>query len=171
MGDSNFELPHGSYDVTAAREQGLRDAAPWIPKDLELDPGLVVHLGDAEVRRRDCPEVDFSLVVDGRLSGRIATKDGKPARFVKVAIIPASPLQPQFTVDTDADGHFEVGGRQPGQSISGVGLWAPFDSAEWKSRVYDPGVPRKEQARFIELGEGESRTDIDFKLLPSSTAR
>jgi len=169
-GRFEFEVPPGSYDVTAAREQGLRDAAPWIPKDLELAPGLVAHLGNANVRRRDCTEVDFSLLVDGKLAGRVTTKDGKPAGFVKVAVIPISPVHPQFTVDTDEDGRFEVGGRQPGQYIIGVGLLAPFDSAEWKSRVYYPGVPTREQAKIIELGDGEWRTDIDFKLSPSSTA-
>jgi hypothetical protein len=163
-GRFEFELPPGSYDVSAAREQGLREAEPWTPKDIELDHGLHSHVGNANVRRRDCTEVDFSLLADGKLAGRITTKDGKPARFVKVAIIPVSPVHPQFAVDTDEDGHFEVGGRQPGQYIIGVGLLAPFDSAEWKSRVYYPGVPTKEQAKTIELGDGEWRTDIDFKL-------
>jgi hypothetical protein len=79
-------------------------------------------------------------------------------------------VHPQLTVDTDNDGHFEVGGRQPGQYIVGVGLLAPFASAEWKSRVDYPGVPAREQAKVIEIGDGEWRTDIDFKLLPGSTA-
>ena len=34
--------------------------------------------------------------------------------------------------------------------------------AEWKSRVYYPGVRTKEEAKIIELGDGEWRTDIDF---------
>jgi hypothetical protein len=118
----------------------------------------------------DCTDVDFSLLADGRVAGSITTKDGKPARFVQVAIIPVSPVHPQFTVETDEGGYFEVGGRQPGQYIIGVGLLASFDSAEWKARVYYPDVPTREQAKVIELGDGEGRTDIDFKLLPSSTA-
>jgi len=167
-GRFEFEFPPGSYDVTPAREQGLRDAEPRVPEDIELDHGLHAHIGTANVRQRDCTEVDFSLLVDGKLAGRVTTKDGKPARSVKVAIIPVLPVHPQFTVDTDEDGRFEVGGRQPGQYIIGVGLLAPFDSTEWKSRVYYPGVPTREQAKMIELGAGEWRTDIDFKL-PSST--
>jgi hypothetical protein len=168
-GRFEFELPPGTYDVTAARERGLRDPEPWIPRDLELDPGLVAHLGNANVRQRDCTEVDCSLVVDGMLAGRVTTKDGKPARFVKVAMIPISPVHPQFTVDADEDGHFEVGGRQPGQYIIGVGILAPFDSAEWKSRVYYPGVLTQRQAKIIELGDGEWRTDLNFKL-PSTSS-
>jgi hypothetical protein len=168
-GRFEFELPPGSYDVNAAREQGLREAEPWTPEVIELGNGLRTHFSNASVRQRDCTEVDFSLLVDGKLAGRITTKDGKPASFVKVAIIPVSPVHPQFTVDTDEEGNFEVGGRQPGQYIIGVGLLAPFDSAEWKSRVYYPGVPTKEQAKAIKLGDGEWRTDIDFKLLSNAT--
>lgn len=86
---------------------------------------------------------------------------------MKVAIIPISPVRAQFTVVADKSGYFEIGGRQPGEYLVGVGLLEPFDSAEWKSRVYYPGVHAKEQAGIIELGEGEWRTDINFKLLPS----
>jgi hypothetical protein len=109
-------------------------------------PGAVANVG-----RRDCTEVDFSLKVDGKLAGRVTTEDGKPARFVKVAIIPISPVHPQLTADTDEDGHFEVGSRQADQYIVGVGILAPFASAEWKSRVYYPGVPAREQAKVIEI--------------------
>ena len=45
-----------------------------------------------------------------------------------------------------------------------------FDSAEWKARVYYPGVPTKEWANIIELGDGQWRTDIDYKLLPGTMA-
>jgi hypothetical protein len=95
--------------------------------------------------------------------------DGRPASFAKVAIVPISPVRPQFTVDADENGYFEVSGRQPGQYVVGVGLLAPFGGAEWQSRVYYPGVRRREEAKVIELGEGEQRSDIDFQLLPGST--
>jgi hypothetical protein len=169
-GRFEFELASGTYDVTATTERGLRDVEPWKPRDIEMDNGLHKHIGNADVGRRNCTEVDFSLKVDGRLAGRVTTEDGRPARFLKVAIIPVSPVHPQLTVNADENGHFEVGGRPPGQYIVGVGLLAPFASAEWKSRVYYPGVPVREQAKLIELGDGEWRTDSDFKLLPGSTA-
>jgi hypothetical protein len=79
-----------------------------------------------------------------------------------------SPVRAQFTVIADENGHFEVGGRQPGQYLVGIGLLAPFDSAEWQSRVYYPGVRTREQAKVIELDVGEWRTDIDFSLPPNS---
>jgi hypothetical protein len=155
-GHFEFELPKGSYDVNVDTERGLREAEGVIPR------------GNPYVREKGCVNTDFTLLTDGRLSGRVTTADGKPASFVKVSIIPIAPVHPQFTVSADKDGRFEAAGRQPGQYIIGVGLLAPFDSAEWKSRVYYPGVPTQEAAKIIELGDGEWRTDIDFKLLPTA---
>ena len=43
-------------------------------------------------------------------------------------------------------------------------------SHQWQPIVYYPGVPARDQAEIIELGEGQWRTDISLKLLPSSTA-
>jgi len=124
--------------------------------------------GNAVVRRHDWTDiVDFRLVVDGKLAGQVTTAGGRPASFAKVAIIPISPVHPQFTVDADENGHFEVSGQQPGKYLVGVGLLAPFDSAEWKAQVYYPGVTSKGRAKAIELGDGEWRTNINFKLMPS----
>jgi hypothetical protein len=109
------------------------------------------------------------MLTDGKLAGRITTAKGKPASRVKVAIIPISPVRPQFSVVADEKGHFEVTGRQAGSYIVGIGLLAPYNSREWKTRVYYPGVRSREEAKTIELGAGEWRTDIDFKV-QSSTA-
>jgi hypothetical protein len=107
----------------------------------------------------------------GRRQTRRASDYGRwtTRSLAKVAIVPISPVRPQFTVDADENGYFEVSGRQPGYYLVGVGLLAPFDSREGKSRVYYPGVPTREQAKVIDLDVGEWRTDIDFQLLPSST--
>jgi len=154
-----FELPAGSYNLTATSEQGFR----------EVDSFDSMLGGSIPVGKGECLEHNFTVLVDGRLAGRVTTSEGKPARFVSVAIVPISPVHPQFTVVADENGRFEIGGRQPGEYLVGVGLLAPIASSEWKSRVYYPGVPTREQARIVRLGDGERRTDIDFKLLPSST--
>ena len=160
-GRFEFELPHGRYEVSASTKQGLRDAEPFKENAVSLEHGLG---GNAVVRQRDWTDIDFRLVVDGKLAGQVTTADGRPASFAKVAIIPISPVHPQLIVNADENGHFEVGGRQPGKYLVGVGLLAPFDSAEWKSRVYYPGVTSKKHAKVIELGDGQWRTDINFKL-------
>jgi hypothetical protein len=151
-GNYEFELLPGAYHLTANTEQGL-----WAPET------------ETFVSKQECIHVDLWLHTDGRIAGTVTTSDGKPARYVQVAIVPVSPAGQSFTVVADEQGHFEVGGRKPGQYLVGVGLLAPVDSADWKSRVYYPGVSTQGQAKAIELGDGEWRTDINFSL-PSSSA-
>lgn len=152
-GNYELELNPGAYHLTANTKQGLwgPEASPFITK-------------------QSCTRVDLWLHTDGRLAGTVTTSEGKAARYAQVAIVPVSPAGEPFTVVADEQGHFEVGGRKPGQYLVGVGLLAPVNSAAWASRVYYPGVRTQEQAKVIELGEGEWRTDISFKLSPSSVA-
>lgn len=58
--------------------------------------------------------------------------------------------------------------RRGGSVFVGVGVLAPVNSPEWQSRVYYPGVPSQEQAKQVTLGDGEWRTDIDFRLPPTA---
>ena len=150
-GNYELDLLSGKYFLTANTTQGL-----WAPET------------EASVLAQDCTQVDFWLRIDGRIAGTVETADGKTATYVQVAIVPLSPIGESFTVTTNGEGHFEVGGRQPGQYLVGVGILAPVDSAEWKSRVYYPGVSTREQAHVIQLGKGEWRSDISF-MLASST--
>jgi len=152
-GDFELELAPGMYRVSANTTQGL-----WGPESVPT------------VSNHGCVHVSFWLHVDGRIAGSVTTADGKPAGYVKVAIVPVSAPDRSFTVLTDSQGHFEVGGREPGKYLVGVGLLAAANSAEWAGRVYYPGVRTQEQAKVVELGEGEWRTDVSFKLLPTATA-
>lgn len=160
-GHFTFEIPGGRYEVSASTRQGLRDAEPFKENPLALAYGLG---GNATVGPHSWTEInDFQLVVDGKLAGRVTMADGRPAASVKVTIIPISPVRPQLVVDADKNGHFEVDGRQPGRYLVGVGLLAPLDSTEWNSRVYYPGVSSRDRAKVIILGDGEWRTDLNFK--------
>jgi hypothetical protein len=116
-----------------------------------------------------CVDVDFPIRADGGISGSVTTADGKPASHAQVAILRVSPSHEYFTVATDERGHFEVRGREPGRYIVGEGVRANT-VMEWQLRVYYPGVFTREQAIPIDLGEGEQRTNINFKMPPGSTA-
>jgi hypothetical protein len=156
-GHFEFGLPPDTYDVTADTEPGLREAESIMPRS------------STYIANGACLDTNFTMLTDGKLAGRVTTAKGKPASHVRVAIIPIFPVRPQFSVVADDQGHFEVTGRKPGSYIVGIGLLAPYNSREWKTRVYYPGVPTRERAIPINLGKGEARTGIDFKL-PSSTA-
>src|SRR5215469_16950354 len=53
--------------------------------------------------------------------------------------------------------------------LVGVGLLAAVNTAEWATRVCYQRVRTQEQAKVVDLGKGECRTDISFKLLPTPT--
>jgi hypothetical protein len=148
-GNYELDLLEGNYFLTANTTRGL-----WAPET------------EIRVSAQDCTQLDFWFHIDGRIAGTVETADGKLATYVQVAIVPLSPAGESFTVTTNGEGHFEVGGRQPGQYLVGVGILAPEDSSEWKTRVYYPGVPAREQAHVVELSKGEWRTDISFMLAP-----
>jgi hypothetical protein len=150
-GNYEFELQPGNYYLSANTKQGL-----WAPET------------ETFVRKQGCTHVDLWLHTDGRIAGTVTTAEGKAARYAQVAIIPVSPAGQTFTVTADEQGHYEVGGRKPGQYLVGIGVLAPVNSPEWQSRVYYPGVPSQEQAKPITLAEGEWRTDIDFRLPPTT---
>jgi len=158
-GHFELELPPDTYDVTADTDRGLKEAENIVPRQ------------STYIANGACLNTNFTMLTNGKLAGRVTTADGTPASHIKVSIVPVSPVRPQFSVVADEQGHFEIAGRQAGSYIVGVGLLAPYNSREWETRVYYPGVPSREQAKEIRLGDGEWRTNIDFKLPPSSTAQ
>ena len=151
-GRYKFELPPGNYVLNSDTEHGLMELEGFFPR-----PTILLQNGG-------CASTDVTLLTDGKLAGRLTTASGKPASFAKVDIVPIDPVRPQFSIETDSHGHFEVTGRQPGSYLIGVGLLASYSSREWKSRVYYPGVRMREQATIIKLADGEWRTNIDFKI-------
>lgn len=74
-----------------------------------------------------------------------------------------SPRPEYFTLTTDDQGRFEARGRDAGQYFVGAGLIAQT-IREWPLRVYYPGVQSREQAKPIDPGTGEQRTDVNFSL-------
>src|SRR5271166_3559443 len=146
-GHYELEVPPNSYTVSANIQEGL-----WAPET------------NTSVRRGSCVAVGFLLHTDGRISGTVSTADGKSARYAQVQIVPLSAEDQSFTVTTDADGHFEVGGREAGRYFVGAGGAANAGSTQWKPSIYYPGVPTKDQAQAIDLGEGQWRAEVKIKL-------
>lgn len=153
-GHYEFEpLPPGSYHLSASTAEGL-----WAEE------------GTTGVRPRSCSQVGFQLEPDGRISGQVMAADGKPAKYVQVAIVPVSAGSLQFTsAFADELGRFEVRALHPGRYLVGVGIQAQPGSSEWHSRVYYPGVRDRNVAVTINLDSAEKRTNVDFQL-PSLTA-
>jgi hypothetical protein len=152
-GHFEFDVPPGAYDVTLNTRRGI-----WSPKHATY------------VAKGTCVDFDFPVQTDGSLSGTVRTAGGKPASNAQIAILRVSPWPQNSTVQADGHGHFEARGQEPGRYIIGEGVLATTQS-EWRLRAYYPGVSSRERAIPIDLGKGERRADIDFKIPPTSTAR
>jgi hypothetical protein len=91
------------------------------------------------------------------------TADGKLAGYAKIQIVRVSGDEQTFTVLTDAEGHFEVGGQEAGEYLVGAGV-PKVGSAQWQPSVYYPGVPNRDRAQAVELREGQWHADLKIKL-------
>ena len=146
-GHYEIEVPPDSYTLSANTEAGL-----WAPETTTF------------VAKGDCTGVGFLLHTDGRISGTIMTADEKPARYAQIQIVPVSTEEEPFTLLADSDGHFEIGGREAGRYLVGAGVAPIAGNAQWQPSLYYPGVPNKDQAQAVELGEGHWRADVKIKL-------
>lgn len=151
-GHYEIEVPPNTYTVNANTEAGL-----WAPETT------------TSVAKSACVAVGFLLHTDGRISGTVIMADGKPARYPRIQIVPVSTGEQPFTVVGDADGHFEIGGREAGQYVVGAGVATRVGTAQWQPGTYYPGVPDRNKAQAIELREGQWRADLKIKLLPNSS--
>lgn len=153
-GHYEFEpLPTGEYQVSANTTEGL-----WSED------------GNAHVSTRSCSLMGFSLEPDGSISGRVMAANGKPAKYVQVAVVPVSAGSLQFTSGfSDELGRFEVKALHPGRYLVGVGI-QPGAGNKNGQPVYYPGVRDRNLAVVVELGSAEKRADLDFQL-PTSTER
>lgn len=148
-----IDVPPNSYILSANTEPGL-----WAPETR------------ASVAKGACVGVGFLLHTDGRISGKVKMADGKAARYARIQIIPASTEEQPFVVVADADGHFEVGGREKGQYFVGAGVAAKQGDAEWQPSIYYPGVPERNRAQAINLNESQWRADIEIELPAGSSS-
>src|SRR5262249_46222894 len=94
--NGNYEfdaLPYGRYELNANTSVG------WWAEE-----------GEVEVHTRGCSYVSLELYPDGLISGQVLTR-GEPAKYVAVAITPASAESSEFhSVTADEQGHFEFRG-------------------------------------------------------------
>jgi hypothetical protein len=148
--DGNYEfepLPIGSYILSANTQAGL-----WAPE------------WGATIRPRSCQAYQFALRMDGRISGHLRAADGKPFAEHPWVNVVAEDGSYSDSAYVDDRGRFEARGLPPGHYVIGVGITARHNTAEWRARVYYPGVRSKDEAVVVELGTAERRANVDFRV-------
>jgi hypothetical protein len=178
---SETSIPVADHKIIARQKASGREYAAFTDSDgtYEFEPlapgsyhlsantaeGLWAEEGSTTVGPRTCSLLGFALQPEGRISGRVIAADGKPARHVRVAVVPVSPGSLQFTSEFADDlGRFEVKALSPGQYLVGVVIQDQSGSSGWRSRVYYPGVRDRDLAVIINLAAAEKRVNVDFQL-------
>ena len=150
-------LPAGQFKVT-----------------LQLPDELFTYRPEQELRvaSRGCATVNYFVVDNGRLSGRVLDAEGQPAVGVQVTLMEATHANPLTSwgesAKTNDQGHYSFSGLPPGHYLLAVNLSRypdPNDPTNAYPRTYYPGVLDSAKAEVITVGPGENVSDREL-LLP-----
>lgn len=145
---------------------------------LLLPDELFTHRPEQEitVANRGCAVVNYSVVDNGRLSGRVLDPEGQPAAGVLLAVVEAGDVDPIKHYNrlerADDQGHYSFSALPPGHFLLALNLNRfpqPNDPTNAYPRTYYPGVMDPSKAEVIILGAGEKVRMSDL-LLPTRRA-
>jgi hypothetical protein len=116
-----------------------------------------------------CAVVGFSLVNDGRLSGRVINAVGLPVNKAEIFLIESGKERYQGHWDaaySDEEGRYAFKRIPPGPYILSI----RFDGMTSQNRpfpiTYYPGVSDRAEAKIITIGEGQAFPNYDLQMPP-----
>ena len=120
---------------------------------------------------RGCATVDYHVVDNGRLSGRLLDSEGQPAVKVGLQLMEADhtdPFKDQAKyAQTDAEGRYNFDSLPPGRYVLGTNLKRlgnPSDPSNRYPPTFYPGVLDMSKTEFIDVGTGEAVRGRDWQL-------
>jgi hypothetical protein len=147
-------LPAGPYQLTVD-----------LPKNMTLDPAFGIG---GELPAKGCSRVDLRAESNGHIQGRI--KSDVPLSdyyLVQIAVVRAADtevdlLRPPFEIFPErSDGSFDLGPLPPDKYY----LVAILNNHNLDvAAVFYPGVESPLNATAIQLGDGETRPNLDFSI-------
>ena len=162
-------LPAGQYIIST-------DAPAYLPQSSALgsDASTKITLDEGEAREK----IDFALIRGGVITGRVTDEDGRPqvGRDVRMMELVG---RDQFrevggmragvtALETDDRGIYRIFGLRRGRYVVMAGGENDYLRGAIKSRAtqltYHPDVVRQEEAKVIEVREGEEVTGVDIRL-------
>src|SRR6266850_1294911 len=156
----------GRYRVSGLRPGKLKVT-------LQLPDELTVNKKEQEitVADRGCAVVNYYVVDNGRISGRVFDSEGQPAAHLLLALVEADDLEPELHYSklerTNDEGRYSFAGVPPGRYLLAVNLTRypqPDDPTNAYPRTFYPGVTDRSQAEVISLGAGENLRERDLRL-------
>ncbi len=123
------------------------------------------------VNDRGCAHVFYGVSDNGRVGGRVADAEGRPAAGVLVSLIKADdpdPVSLNARLErTDEGGRYAFKSIPPGRYLLAVNLNRypqPNDPTNAYPRTYYPGVAEASRAESVNIGAGERAKDRDLTL-------
>lgn len=157
----------GDYELKVA--PGQYSVAPDVPAGVRVYGGP----NDVTLAARGCAAVNFSLISNGRIEGRVVREDGSAVARVGVGVIPAamppgtrsddSTIAPMTT--TDETGHFKIDAILPGTYVLAVNRRFGPDLRSPYATTYFPTGERSDAAA-IDIGDGERKTGYTITVTP-----
>jgi len=126
-----------------------------------------------------CERADFNIHLDGRLAGSVQDANGAPVVGANIVLAlaeladVAAGVRYNRSAVTDKDGTFELRSLPPGQYVLGLNIDPHFENmvilpgtdGRWIwPRVFYPGSSDAKSATRINLGAGEKRALVPFRL-------
>jgi len=123
-----------------------------------------------------CTELELLALPDGRLSGTVVDRNGRPLSNVVVRLWHANDITGLDTWwmwddKTNSRGQFNRGPLAPGKYVVGVYVWSPdqlrrsqHDQNIKPSLWFYPGVSRPKQAKIITLGFADHHSAIRIRV-------
>ncbi len=135
--------------------------------------GLTVWKDEIEIGsgNSSCAEYDFSVQIDGRISGKIIADNGEPMprAFVHLSATEYNPYSYIPNARTDINGNYEIKGIPPGKYRLSVSPNVPSSNYSFPfTRYYFPATFNDSEAKILELGYAEKIQNINLKMLPAS---
>jgi Carboxypeptidase regulatory-like domain len=143
---------------------------------ISLPQGLMSHTPEQEIKVADggCATIPFSVVSDGRLSGRVLDFNGHPMPDAEISLCHPEEKMYGFKLYiaySDKDGLYEFKAIPPGRYA--LGAW--FDGLNIQNRpvqrIYHPGVENIAQATIVTIDDGGKVEMNDLVLPPPRTER
>jgi hypothetical protein len=156
-GKFDVQVPPGDYTLT-----------PVVPETIRVY-GAPFR---TSVHARGCAPVQFSIVSNGRIEGRVVQVDGSPVGRASVAVVPAD-LPPGQRLDsftsptgsTNQNGEFQVDAILPGRYVVAVNArFGPRLNTPYPT-TYFPGV-NYENAEVVEIEDGERKSGFTIVVSP-----
>jgi hypothetical protein len=152
------DLPSGDYTLQLA-----------VP-----DNQLVGSFGDAnepekvQVKPGEVAEADFYVFWNGRIEGKVRDDSGRPAHaWIELIEADGNRMSGNvnFFQETKDDGSYQIRKIPAGRYFVMVNPYGPDDKHPYDMQYY-PAVLRAQDAKVLELAEGQEIKGIDFTVQP-----